>query len=291
MRARKAKSPQALKPSSPKRRGSPLTILHASVILLSATFTYAQPTTQPGPLQDVGFDQRLGESVPLDAVFVDERGERVALGDFFGERPVIMALVYYECPMLCTMVLNGLTTSLGVLEFDPGEEFEVVIVSFDTREGPAEARAARSTHVGRYDRPGTEEGWHFLTGDEVSVERVTRSLGFRYVWVPESDQFAHAAGIVALTPEGQIARYFYGIEYAPRDVRLGLVEAADNQIGSLVDQVLLYCFHYDPVVGKYSAAAMNILRLAAAATVLALGSFLILQWRRDRRRRTSAAGV
>lgn len=283
MRARKA--------SSPKRRGSPLTILLASVVLLSATFTYAQPTTQPGPLQDVGFDQRLGESVPLDAVFVDERGERVTLGDYFGERPVIMALVYYECPMLCTMVLNGLTSSLGVLEFDPGEEFEVVIVSFDSREGPAEARAARSTHVGRYDRPGTEEGWHFLTGDEVSVERVTRSLGFRYAWVPESNQFAHAAGIVALTPEGQIARYFYGIEYAPRDVRLGLVEAADNQIGSLVDQVLLYCFHYDPVVGKYSAAAMNILRLAAAATVLALGSFLILQWRRDRRRRTSAAGA
>jgi protein SCO1/2 len=145
--------------------------------------------------------------------------------------------------------------------------------------------------VSRYDRPGTEAGWHFLTGGEDSVQRLTQSLGFRYVWVPESDQFAHAAGILALTPEGQIARYFYGIEYAPRDVRLGLVEAADNQIGSLVDQVLLYCFHYDPVVGKYSVVAMNILRIAAAVTVLALGSFLILQWRRDRRRRTLAAGA
>ena len=291
MRARMATSPQALKPSSPKRRGSPLTIVLASVILLPATFTYAQPTTQPGPLQDVGFDQRLGESVPLDAVFVDERGEQITLGDYFGERPVIMALVYYECPMLCSMVLNGLTSTLSTLEFDPGEEFEVVIVSFDTRETPAEASSTRATYLSRYDRPGTEDGWHFLTGDVESVGRLTQSLGFRYVWIPESDQFAHAAGIVALTPEGQIARYFYGIEYAPRDVRLGLVEAADNQIGSLVDQVLLYCFHYDPVVGKYSAVAMNILRLAAAATVLALASFLIVHWRRDRRRRTLAAGA
>jgi protein SCO1/2 len=262
-----------------------------ALMLVPSVAAFSQPTTQPGPLQDVGFDQRLGESVPLDAVFVDERGKRVTLGDFFGDRPVIMALVYYECPMLCTMVLNGLTSSLRTLEFDPGKEFEVVIVSFDTRETPAEASSAKSTHVGRYDRPGTENGWHFLTGSEESIQRVTQSLGFRYVWVPESNQFAHAAGIVALTPDGQIARYFYGIEYAPRDVRLGLVEAADNQIGSLVDQVLLYCFHYDPVVGKYSAVAMNILRLAAAATVLALGSFLILQWRRDRRRRTLAAGA
>jgi protein SCO1/2 len=261
------------------------------LLFLASGSAFSQPTSQPGPLQDVGFDQRLGEAVPLDAVFVDERGERVTLGDFFGERPVIMALVYYECPMLCTMVLNGLTSSLGTLEFDPGEEFEVVIVSFDSRETLAQARSAKSTHVGRYDRPGTEDGWHFLTGDEESVQRITQSLGFRYVWVPESNQFAHAAGIVALTPEGQIARYFYGIEYAPRDVRLGLVEAADNQIGSLVDQILLYCFHYDPVVGKYSAVAMNIVRLAAAATVLALGSFLILQWRRERRRRTLAAGA
>jgi protein SCO1/2 len=261
------------------------------LFLVCSVAAFSQPTSQPGPLEEVGFDQRLGESVPLDADFVDERGERVTLGDFFGERPVIMALVYYECPMLCTMVLNGLTSSLRTLEFNPGEEFEVVIVSFDTRETPAEALAARSTHVSRYDRPGTEAGWHFLTGGEDSVQRLTQSLGFRYVWVPESDQFAHAAGILALTPEGQIARYFYGIEYAPRDVRLGLVEAADNQIGSLVDQVLLYCFHYDPVVGKYSVVAMNILRIAAAVTVLALGSFLILQWRRDRRRRTLAAGA
>ena len=282
---------RVLEPPSPSRRGTAPTILTIFLLVWTSPVAFSQPTSQPGPLEDVGFDQRLGESVPLDAVFVDERGERVALGDFFGERPVIMALVYYECPMLCTMVLNGLTSSLRTLEFDPGKEFEVVIVSFDTRETPAEALAARSTHVSRYDRPGTDAGWHFLTGGEDSVQRLTQSLGFRYVWVPESDQFAHAAGIVALTPEGQIARYFYGIEYAPRDVRLGLVEAADNQIGSFVDQVLLYCFHYDPVVGKYSAVAMNILRLAAAATVLALGLFLILQWRRDRRRRTLAAGA
>ena len=261
------------------------------LLLFSSVSSFPQPTTQPGPLAEVGFDQRLGEPVPLDAVFADERGERVTLGDYFGDRPVIMALVYYECPMLCTMVLNGLTSTLRVLEFDPGREFEVVVVSFDTREIPADASSTRATYLARYDRPGTEDGWHFLTGDEESVQRLTQSLGFRYVWDPESNQFAHAAGIVALTPEGQIARYFYGIEYAPRDVRLGLVEAADNQIGSLVDQVLLYCFHYDPVVGKYSAVIMNIVRIAGAATVLALGSFLLLQWRRERRRGTSAAGA
>jgi protein SCO1/2 len=261
------------------------------LLFFSSVSSFSQPTTQPGPLAEVGFDQRLGESVPLDAVFADERGERVTLGDYFGDRPVIMALVYYECPMLCTMVLNGLTSTLGVLEFDPGREFEVVVVSFDTRETPTDASSTKATYLARYDRPGTEAGWHFLTGDEESIQRLTQSIGFRYVWVPESNQFAHAAGIVALTPEGQIARYFYGIEYAPRDVRLGLIEAADNQIGSLVDQILLYCFHYDPVVGKYSAVTMNIVRIAGAATVLALGSFLFLQWRRDRRRRTSVAGA
>jgi protein SCO1/2 len=281
-------SPQAPRPPSPIPRKTRSAILATLFLLTPTVSALAQPTTQPGPLEEVGFDQRLGESVPLDAVFADERGESVALGDFFGHRPVIMALVYYECPMLCTMVLNGLTHTLRTLDFDPGEQFEVVVVSFDTRETPVQASTTRATYLARYDRPGTEEGWHFLTGSEESVRRLTQSLGFRYVWVPESNQFAHAAGIVALTPDGQIARYFYGIEYAPRDVRLGLVEAADDQIGSFVDQVLLYCFHYDPVVGKYSAVAMNIVRLAAAATVVALGSFLILQWRRDRRRRILA---
>lgn len=242
----------------------------------------AEQQKLPGPLSEVGYDQRLGETVPLDLEFRDETGRAVALGDFFGERPVILALVYYECPMLCTMVLNGLTTSLRAIDFDPGNEFEVVVVSFDSREGAVEAANARKTWLERYDRPGSESGWHFLTGDEASIRRLTDSVGFRFVYVEEDDQFAHAAGILALTPEGRLARYFYGIEYSARDIRLGLIEAADEKIGSVVDQVLLYCFHYDPTTGTYSAAAMNLVRLGALVTMLALGIFLLVNWRRDR---------
>lgn len=243
----------------------------------------------PGPLAEVGYDQRLGETVPLDLELMDETGRTVKLGDFFGERPVVLALVYYECPMLCTMILNGLTTSLRAIDFDPGREFEVVVVSFDSREGAAEAAAARETWLPRYNRPGTESGWHFLTGDEASIRRLTDSVGFRFVYVEEDDQFAHAAGILALTPQGRLARYFYGIEYSARDIRLGLIEAADEKIGSMVDQVLLYCFHYDPSTGTYSAAAMNLVRLGALVTMLILGAFLLVHWRRDRRQQTLTA--
>ena len=239
--------------------------------------------TLPGPLADVGFDQRLGEQIPLDLQFVDTAGQQVTLERYFGERPVVLALVYYDCPMLCSMVLNGMVTSLRALEFEPGKEFDVLVVSFDPDETPEQARTAMQTYLARYDRPETEAGWHFLTGNLESIQELTRRVGFRYVYLPDEDQFAHAAGILALTPEGRVARYFYGVEYAPRDVRLGLIEAADNQIGSMVDQVLLYCFHYDPTTGKYSAAAMNILRLAAAVTITFLGLFLLRQWRRERR--------
>ena len=237
----------------------------------------------PGPLADVGFDQRLGEQVPMDLEFLDETGRPVLLEQYFGERPVILALVYYDCPMLCSMVLNGMVSSLRALEFEPGREFEVLVVSFDPVETPELARTAKQTYIERYERPGTEDGWHFLTGNQEAIENLTRSVGFRYVYLPEEDQFAHAAGILALTPEGRVARYFYGVEYAPRDVRLGLVEAADSKIGSMVDQVLLYCFHYDPTTGKYSAVAMNILRLAAGVTIVFLGLFLVRQWLRERR--------
>lgn len=237
----------------------------------------------PGPLADVGFDQRLGEQLPLDLRFNDETGSSVTLDQYFDQRPVLLALVYYDCPMLCSMVLNGMITSLRALKFDAGSEFEVVVVSFDPSETSEQAGTAKRTYLERYDRPGTESGWHFLTGNEQAIQVLTRSVGFRYVYLPEDDQFAHAAGILALTPEGRVARYYYGVEYAPRDVRLGLIEAADSQIGSMVDQVLLYCFHYDPTTGKYSAVAMNILRLAAGVTIVFLGLFLFRQWRRERR--------
>ncbi len=243
----------------------------------------------PGPLAEVGFDQRLGESIPLDLVFRDEQDREVRLGDYFGQRPVLLAPVYFDCPMLCTLVLNGMASALGVLSFDPGREFEILAVSFDARETPALAAQKKSVYLERYGRPDTAAGWHFLTGDEESIRRLTESIGFRFVFLPEQNQFAHASGIVALTPDGQIARYFFGVEYAPRDLRLGLVEAADGAIGSVVDQVLLYCFHYDPVIGKYSAAVMNLIRLGAAITVVVLGSFVLAHWRREKRRRPSTA--
>ncbi len=261
--------------------------LVVAALLSGGLVSHAQDRL-PGPLAEVGFDQRLGEQIPLDLRFLDESGQEVTLGRYFGQRPVILALVYYECPMLCSMVLNGMVSSLRALSFDPGSEFEVLVVSFDPGETPDLAQKAKQIYLNLFDRPGTEAGWHFLTGGDAAIRALTRSVGFRYVYLPEDDQFAHAAGILTLTPEGRVARYHYGVEYAPRDVRLGLVEAADNQIGSMVDQVLLYCFHYDPTTGKYSAAAMNILRLAAASTVIVLGWFLLRQWRRDRRHLHSA---
>jgi protein SCO1/2 len=237
----------------------------------------------PPELEDVGFDQRLGERVPLNLVFADETGRQAPLGTWFGERPVILALVYFNCPMLCPMILNGLTAALKPMNFDPGKEFDVVVVSFDSRETPEMAAESKATFVGRYGRPGTESGWHFLTGSEESIAALTESVGFRYTYSPEVDQFAHTAGIVALTPEGQVARYFYGVDYPPKTLRLGLVEAADNKIGSVVDQVLLYCFHYDPTTGTYTAVAMNIMRLGALVTVALLGLFLLIQLKRERR--------
>ncbi len=247
----------------------------------------------PGPLAEVGFDQRLGEAVPAELAFTDFAGRPVALGDYFGERPLVAALVYYECPMLCGMVLDGLTRALRTLDFKPGRDFDVLVTSFDPRETPAQAAAARRRTLERYGReppPGDDDGgWHFLTGDRQAIDRLASTLGFRYAEVEGSEQFAHAAGIVLLTPEGRISRYLYGLEYAPRDLRLGLVEAAGGSIGGVVEKVLLYCFHYDPVTGRYSAAAMNLLRAAAAATVAVLAGFLLLQWRRERRRQPAGA--
>jgi protein SCO1/2 len=222
-------------------------------------------------------------------MFTYETGRQAPLGTWFGERPVILALVYYDCPMLCPMILSGLTAALKPMNFNPGEEFEVVVVSFDSRETAAMAAESKATFVDRYGRPGTESGWHFLTGSEESIAALTETVGFRFSYDPEVDQFAHTAGIVALTPDGQVARYFYGVEYPPKTLRLGLVEAADNKIGSIVDQVLLYCYHYDPATGTYTAVAMNIVRLGALVTVAVLGLFLLIQLKRERR--TTAAEV
>jgi protein SCO1/2 len=244
----------------------------------------AVPSHQmPGPLQQVGYDQRLGRPVPLDLAFRDETGRPVRLGSYLGDRPAVLVLAYYECPMLCSMVLAGVAGVLKTLSLDVGKDFDVVVVSIDPGETPRLAAEKKRDTVNRYGRYGTEKGWHFLTGEQEAITRLARAVGFRYYYDEQRDEYAHAAGMVVLTPRGEIARYLFGIEYAPRDVRLALVESAGGRIGTLVDQVLLYCYHYDPQIGRYSAAAMNVLRLAAAATVAGLVLMIALFRRRERR--------
>jgi protein SCO1/2 len=239
----------------------------------------------PPILRQVGFDQRLNEQVPLDLIFRDETGRAVKLGDYFTSKPVILVLAYYRCPMLCTEVLNGLVRTLLDVPFAMGKDYEVVTVSFDPRETPEMAAAKKRTYLERYGRPEAGQGWHFLTGEEDSIEKLTKAVGFRYTYDPINDQFAHASGILLLTPQGKISRYFFDINYSPRDVRLGLVEASANKIGSPVDQVLLFCFHYDPAQGKYGAAIMNFVRLGGVATLLGVGTLLGVLWRQERRER------
>ncbi len=233
-----------------------------------------RPAT-PGVLQEIGFDQHLGESVPLDLAFTDESGRSVRLRDYFGKRPVVLSLVYYECPMLCTISLNGLARALEVLSFVPGQEFEVVTVSFDPTETPALAAAKKKAYLARYRRPGAHAGWHFLTGPRESVDALTRSVGFRYVWDEATKQFAHPAGLLVLTPEAKISHYLFGVEYAPKDLRLALVDAAGGRIGNAADQLLLYCYQYDPQAGRYSVSILNLVRLLGVLTVLGLATFIL----------------
>jgi protein SCO1/2 len=242
-----------------------------------------RPAT-PGVLQEVGFDQHLGETVPLDLAFTDETGRSVKLSDYFGRKPVVLSLVYYECPMLCTISLNGLAGALEVLSFVPGQEFEVVTVSFDPTESPTLAAAKKQAYMARYRRKEAHAGWHFLTGPKESVEALTRAVGFRYVWDEATRQFAHPAGLLVLTPEGKISHYLFGVEYAPKDLRLALVDAAGGKVGNLADQVLLYCYQYDPQTGRYSASILNLVRLAGALTVLGLGAFILTASRKRRPR-------
>ena len=236
-------------------------------------------------LRDIRIEQRLNAQVPLDLAFSDETGRTVQLKEYFGSKPVILVLAYYDCPMLCTLVLNGLTSSLTDLRFNVGHEFSVVTVSFDPREKPPLAAAKKEVYVRRYGREGASAGWHFLTGDEANIKRLTDTVGYRYAFDAETGQFAHASGIMVLTPEGKVSRYFYGIEYPPRDLRLGLVEASNNQIGSPADQVLLLCYHYDIATGRYAPIAVNVMRLGGALTVALLASVIIVMLRKEGKRR------
>ena len=237
----------------------------------------------PELLQEVGLDQKLNTQVPLGLKFKDEDGRVVTLGDYFGKRPVILTLNYFECPMLCTEVLNGLVSALGVMNFTIGKEFDVVTVSFDPRDTPERARQKKAAYLGRYKRPGSESGWHFLTGSDHEIAALTRAVGFRYAYNAKAGQFAHASGVMVATPEGRLSHYFYGIEYGPRDLRLALVEASDHKIGTAVDQVLLACFHYDPSSGRYSMAVMTAVRAAGLAMVVLIAGAIVLMRRRERR--------
>ena len=240
------------------------------------------PSNQlPTPLNRVDFKQRLNEQLPLDLPFKDENGKAVKLGDYFGRKPVILTFVYYECPMLCTQVLNGLESALRVLNESVGREFDVVTVSFDPTETAVLAAGKKKAYLERYKRDGAEQGWHFLTGDQASIDALTRAAGFSYTWDEQSQQFAHASGIIVVTPAGKLARYFLGIDYSPRDVKFALMESASERIGSLADQVLLYCYHYNPATGNYGFVAMRAVRLGGAVTLLALVGFVFVSLRRD----------
>jgi protein SCO1 len=274
-----------------------LTASLAALAVSAASVAYAQtpgtlvepgdPTAaKPGILSKIAIDQRIGHQVPGDIPFVDETGRQVTLGDYFGKRPVILALVYYECPMLCTQVLNGLVSALGVLNFEAGREFDVVAVSFNPKEGPGLASQKKAAYIERYGRPQAAGGWHFLTGSQESITRLTEAVGFRYEYDPNIGQFAHGAAIEVLTPKGTIAKYFYGIEYSPRDLRLGVIEAADEHLGTIIDNVLLFCYHYDPSTGKYGADILALVRAGAVATVLAFAVFLTVSLRRDHAHQT-----
>lgn len=261
----------------------------AVVLLFAASATLAQPGL-PAALERAGLDQRLGDAVPLDTSLTDHRGESVVLGDYFGDKPVLLVPVYYDCPMLCGLVLDGLVRSLKAVSLEPGADFHVVAVSFDPKETSEQAAGRRDTAIARYDRATADNGLHFLTGGATEVTAVMEAIGFRYTYNEESGEFGHAATVVVLTPEGKVARYFLGVEYPPRDLRLSLVEAADDQIGNVVDQVLLYCFKYDPSVGRYTAATMNIVRAGGLLTLALLGTFILLSLRRERQA-TAGAGA
>jgi protein SCO1/2 len=236
---------------------------------------------RPGVLAHVGIDQKIGQQLPLDLPFRDEQGRDVKLAGFFGSRPVVLALAYYDCPMLCTQVLNGMTGALKTLSFDAGRDFDVVVVSIDPRDNFRLAADKKATYVERYGRPQSAAGWHFLTGPDASIATLAEALGFRYAYDANIKQYAHGAAIYVATPKGVVARYLLGIDFAPRDLRLALVEASNNQLGAVTDKVLLLCYHYDPTTGKYGAAILNAVRIGFVATVTGFLTFLFVSLRRE----------
>jgi len=235
---------------------------------------------KPPGLTNVGIEQRLNAQVPADLAFRDETGKPVKLGDYFGKRPLILSLVYFRCPMLCNEVLAGVEGSLKAISFNPGQDFDVLTVSFDPKDTPESATEKKAQMLKHYRREGAAGGWHFLTGSQASIDALTKAVGFQYQFDTTTDQFAHTTGLMVLTPDGKVAQYYYGVNFPPRDVRLGLIQASQNKIGTLADQVLLYCYHYDPKTGKYSAMINRIIQLGGGLTILSIGTVVLVLLRR-----------
>ena len=270
-------------------------ILHLALCIASASAQPGYPaggyrspdapgivsTEVPPQLREVTFKQRLNEMLPLDTQFRDESGRTVTLGQYFGHRPVVVAFVYYSCPMLCTQVMNGLSSALKVMPFTAGNDFDVVLISFDPRDTPAIASERKRAHLAYWSTESNADAWHLLTGDEASIQRVTSAAGFTYRWDERTGQYAHVSGVLVATPEGKLSRYFYGVEYSPRELRLAIVDSGEGKVGSVIDELLLYCFHYDPESGKYGLLVMNLVRLGGALTVLFIGGFILLMRRRE----------
>jgi protein SCO1/2 len=261
---------------------------HAAMLLaltgVAAFSANAQQATMLPILSKVGITQNLNAQIPPDLMFRDETGKSVRIGDFFGRKPIVLSLVYFDCPALCTEVLNGELRTMKAISLDLGKDFEAVTVSFEPKDTPALAKAKRDVYAGQYGRPGAADHWHFLTGEQQSIDALTNAAGFQYAYDSSIRQYAHAAAILVLTPDGRIDRYFYGVIYPARDVRLGLVEASEGKIGTLTDHALLYCYQYDPMTGKYGVVVMNVLRAAGGLTVLILGIFMTMMFLRERKR-------
>jgi len=245
---------------------------------------------RPTPLSNVNIQQKLNSKLPLDAVFKDEYGNDVQLGRYFdGKRPVILTLVYYECPMLCTQVLNGMVRAARILPFTAGKDYDVVVISFDARETPKQAAEKKAVYVKAYGHPETAPAWHFLTGSLASIKTVTEAVGFYYQWDVHTAMYAHASAIYVVTPDGRLSKYFMGIEYSAKDLRLGLVDASAGKIGTMVDQVLLFCYHFDPQSAKYTPFALGLVRVAGGATLLTMGGFVVIMLRRESRQKGNRA--
>ena len=255
------------------------------VIAAMALLVVPVHAQQPGPppiLREVSIAQRLNEPIPPDIIFRDEDGKAIHLGDYFGKKPIVLSLVYFDCPALCTEVLNGELRTMKAISLDLGKDFDAITVSFEPKDTPALAKAKRDVYAGQYGRPGAARNWHFLTGEQASIDALTQAAGFHYAYDSSSRQYAHAAAILVLTPHGRVARYFYGVTYPARDFRLGLVEASEGKIGTPTDHALLYCYQYDPMTGKYGLIVMNVVRAAGLLTLLVLGIFMFVMFRRER---------